>query len=60
MTWMKKGNTAVATGAAGGIGLEAARRFAAAGMNVVLVDLKEDALKNAPNCSQFGATRLAL
>lgn len=47
MTWLKKGNTAVVTGAAGGIGLESARRFAAAGMNVVLVDLKEDALKNA-------------
>ncbi|MEM7460813.1 MAG: SDR family NAD(P)-dependent oxidoreductase [Pseudomonadota bacterium] len=44
---MKSGNTAVVTGAAGGIGLEAAGRFAAAGMNVVLVDRKEDALQAA-------------
>ncbi|MEM7460857.1 MAG: SDR family NAD(P)-dependent oxidoreductase, partial [Pseudomonadota bacterium] len=44
MNWLKSGNTAVVTGAAGGIGLEAAGRFAAAGMNVVLVDRKEDAL----------------
>lgn len=47
MTWMKAGNTAVVTGGAGGIGLESARRFAAAGMNVVLVDMKEDALAEA-------------
>nr|WP_070960217.1 SDR family NAD(P)-dependent oxidoreductase [Hyphomonas sp. Mor2] len=44
MNWLKKGNTAVVTGGAGGIGLEAARRFAATGMNVVLVDMKDDAL----------------
>ena len=47
MNWMKAGNTAVVTGAAGGIGLESAKRFAAAGMNVVLLDMKEDALKEA-------------
>ena len=47
MNWMKAGNTAVFTGAAGGIGLESAKRFAAAGMNVVLVDMKADALKEA-------------
>ncbi|MEL7041393.1 MAG: SDR family NAD(P)-dependent oxidoreductase [Pseudomonadota bacterium] len=47
MKWMKAGNTAVVTGAAGGIGLEAAKRFAAAGMNTVLVDVKEDALAQA-------------
>lgn len=47
MNWIKAGNTAVVTGGAGGIGLEAARRFAVAGMNVVLVDTKEDALGDA-------------
>ena len=47
MNWLKKGNTAVVTGGAGGIGLEAARRFANAGMNVVLVDMKTDALEAA-------------
>lgn len=47
MNGMKAGNTAVVTGGAGGIGLEAARRYAAAGMNVVLVDMKEDALAEA-------------
>ena len=47
MIWLKAGNTAVVTGAAGGIGLESARRFAGAGMNVVLVDMKEKALKAA-------------
>ena len=47
MNWIKAGNTAVVTGGAGGIGLEAARRYAAAGMNVVLVDTKGDALSEA-------------
>jgi len=35
----------VITGAAGGIGKEAVRRFAAEGAKVVLVDLKEEALR---------------
>ena len=39
--WMSDGHTAVITGAAGGIGFETARRFAAAGMNVVLADIKD-------------------
>ncbi len=47
MNWLKAGNTAVVTGGAGGIGLEAARRFGAAGMNLVLVDMKSDALADA-------------
>lgn len=47
MNWLKAGHTAVVTGGAGGIGLESARRYAKAGMNVVLVDMKEDALESA-------------
>ncbi len=45
--WMQEGRTAVVTGAAGGIGFEAASRYAAAGMNIVVADVKEDALKEA-------------
>jgi NAD(P)-dependent dehydrogenase (short-subunit alcohol dehydrogenase family) len=41
------GRAAVITGGASGIGLAAARRFAAAGMKVVLADLKGDALDQA-------------
>lgn len=41
------GNLAVVTGAAGGIGLAAARAFADAGMRVVLVDRSGDALADA-------------
>ncbi|MEM0987128.1 MAG: SDR family NAD(P)-dependent oxidoreductase [Pseudomonadota bacterium] len=45
--WLSEGKTAVVTGGAGGIGLEAATRFAEAGMNVVLADRKEEALQSA-------------
>ncbi len=38
------GKTAIVTGAASGMGLAFARRFAAEGMNVVLADIEEDAL----------------
>ena len=38
------GRTAVVTGAASGIGLAVTEAFVAAGMNVVMTDLNEDAL----------------
>jgi NAD(P)-dependent dehydrogenase (short-subunit alcohol dehydrogenase family) len=41
------GRVAVITGGASGIGLAAARKFAAAGMKIVLADLKSDALDQA-------------
>ena len=47
VAWLKKGRTAVVTGAAGGIGLESARKFAGAGMNVVIADVKQKELVQA-------------
>ena len=46
-SWLKPGNTAVITGAANGIGLAAAKRFVAAGMNVMIADRDEDRLADA-------------
>lgn len=45
--WLKKGNTAVITGGASGIGLASAYRFVSSGMNVVLADKDESALEVA-------------
>lgn len=44
---LAEGRVAVITGAASGIGLAAARRFATMGMNVCLADLSADALDKA-------------
>ena len=44
---LSKGGVAVITGSASGIGLAAARRFAAFGMKLVLADLSQDALDRA-------------
>jgi len=62
MDWMKAGNTAVITGAAGGIGYEAARRYAAAGLNVVMADIKDelnDAADTIRKTAAKGASVLA-
>jgi len=42
-----KGKTAVLTGAGSGFGLECARLGATLGMNLVLVDVQQDALDKA-------------
>lgn len=55
-----KGKTAVLTGAGSGFGLECARVGARLGMNLVLVDVQQDALdKAAAEMAQAGAQVLA-
>lgn len=55
-----EGKTAVLTGAGSGFGLECARIAAARGMNLVLVDVQQDALDAvAAECQALGATVLA-
>lgn len=46
-SWMQRGHQAVITGGASGIGLATARRLRAAGLDLLLADLNEDALKEA-------------
>ena len=52
-----KGKTAVLTGAGSGFGLECARIGARLGMNLVLVDVQQDALDSA--CAADVRTRVA-
>jgi NAD(P)-dependent dehydrogenase (short-subunit alcohol dehydrogenase family) len=55
------GRVAVVTGAASGIGLGLARRFAAEGLHVVLADVEEPALaKAAASIAEAGASVLAV
>lgn len=54
------GSVAVVTGAGNGIGAELARQFAAAGLNVVLVDVNEDAvMSRADAITAAGGTCVA-
>ncbi|MFN7102765.1 MAG: SDR family NAD(P)-dependent oxidoreductase [Pseudorhizobium sp.] len=50
---LARGNVAVITGAASGIGLAAAKRFAELGLSIVLADLEGDALADA--CREVAA-----
>jgi NAD(P)-dependent dehydrogenase (short-subunit alcohol dehydrogenase family) len=55
------GKVAVVTGAASGIGLALARRFAGAGLNVVLADVEQHALQEAEQqIAGLGAKTLAV
>ena len=56
LDWMQSGRTAIVTGAAGGIGLEAARRFVSAGMNVVVADVKDDLQQAGDELAQLAGS----
>ena len=47
MNWSFKDKVALVTGAAAGMGLSAARAFAASGAAVALADVNEDAVRSA-------------
>ena len=51
---LQHGQTAVVTGAASGIGLALAHRFAAAGLNVVMADVEAEALTTAADQVRAG------
>jgi NAD(P)-dependent dehydrogenase (short-subunit alcohol dehydrogenase family) len=53
---LRPGQVAVVTGAASGIGLALAHRFASAGLHVVLADVEADALARATHEVQAAAT----
>src|SRR5262245_14509900 len=60
MSALAAGNVAVVTGAASGIGLAAARRLAAMGLNVVMADRSEAALAAAAKAIGSNATPLVV
>jgi NAD(P)-dependent dehydrogenase (short-subunit alcohol dehydrogenase family) len=56
LAWLAKGRTAVITGAADGIGLAAAVRLAAAGMNIVMADRNAEALARGAQAAREAAS----
>ncbi len=58
---LRAGQVAVVTGAASGIGLALAERFATAGLNIVLADVEDDALAAAaPKVAAHGVETLTV